>query len=94
MKFLVELNRHLSSLSSIFMTKVNTAFTVQLLFLSRMNTSQLDRLPVELFHHVLSYFTAHEIFYAFTLTDDEDTPGLMDLFAHDFKSINLLAFRH
>lgn len=99
-----------------------------------MNTFQLDRLPVELFHHLLGYFSAHEIFYTFTnitlyidsvlfsytnyrvnfketsragfdlfcrhvipdrvvaltLTDDEDTPGLIDLFCSRFR-IDLFA---
>lgn len=31
-----------------------------------MNNCQLDNLPVELIHHILSYFAAHEIFYTFT----------------------------
>lgn len=31
-----------------------------------MTISRLDHLPVELFHHVFSYLSAHEIFYAFT----------------------------
>lgn len=30
-----------------------------------MNTCQLDKLPVELIHHLLSYFSAHEIFCTF-----------------------------
>ena len=30
-----------------------------------MSTSQLDILPVELVHHLLNYFSAHEIFYTF-----------------------------
>lgn len=96
---------------------------------SRMNTTRLDHLPVELFHHLFSYFSAHEILYSFihitsyidsiinsytnyriqfkaisrtdfdlvcrhivpdqvialTLSDDEDTPGLVGLFLDRFE---------
>lgn len=31
-----------------------------------MNISRLDRLPVELFHHVFSYLFAYEIVYGFS----------------------------
>ena len=99
------------------------------LHFSRMNTSRLDHLPVELAHHLLGYFSAHEIFYSFanvtsyidavlatytnyrvnfkaisrnnfdlvcryiipdqvialTLSDDEDTPGLIGLFLSQFQ---------
>jgi hypothetical protein len=94
-----------------------------------MNTCRLDNLPVELIHHLLSYFSAHEIFYTFTnvtsyinavlaaysnykvnfksitktnfdltcqhiipdqvisltLSDDEETPGLIELFLSRFQ---------
>lgn len=94
-----------------------------------MNNCQLDNLPVELIHHLLTYFSAHEIFYTFinvtsyinavlaaysnyrinckaitranfdlicqhiipdqvialTLSNDEDTPGLVDLFLSRFQ---------
>jgi hypothetical protein len=94
-----------------------------------MNNCQLDYLPVELIHHLLNYFTAHEIFYTFinvtpyldavlvaysnykvnfksitrinfdlvcqhitpdqvialTLSDNEYTPGLMELFLSRFQ---------
>jgi hypothetical protein len=30
-----------------------------------MNNCRLDRLPVELIHHILNYFAAHEVFYTF-----------------------------
>jgi hypothetical protein len=97
-----------------------------------MNTCRLDNLPVELIHHLLSYFSANEIFYTFTnvtsyidavllaysnykvnfksitktnfhltcqhiipdqvisltLSDDEETPGLLQLFLSRFQ-INL-----
>lgn len=94
-----------------------------------MNISRLDALPVELIHHLLSYFSAHEILYSFahvnsyfdsilasyadyrvnfkairrshfdwicqqikpdqvialTLSSDEDTPGLIDIFLSRFQ---------
>jgi hypothetical protein len=94
-----------------------------------MNSFQLDNLPVELIHYLLSYFSAHEIFYTFinvtsyinavlaaysnykvnfksitktnfdltcqhiipdqvislTLSDDEETPGLIELFLSRFQ---------
>jgi hypothetical protein len=94
-----------------------------------MSCCQLDHLPVELIHHLLSYFSAHEIFYSFinvtsyidavllaysnykinfksitktnfhlicrhimpdkvialTLSDDEMTPGLIELFLSRFQ---------
>jgi len=94
-----------------------------------MNSCRLDNLPVELIHHLLTYFSAHEIFYTFinvtsyinavllpysnyiinfksitktnfdlicqhiipdqvialTLSNDEDTPGLIELFISHFQ---------
>ena len=94
-----------------------------------MSISQLDALPVELVHHLLNYFSAHEIFYTFhnvtsyidavllnyadyrvnfksisrtnfdlicqhiipshvialTLSDNEMTPGLINLFLSRFQ---------
>jgi len=94
-----------------------------------MNSCRLDHLPVELIHHLFTYFSAHEIFYTFinvtsyinsvllayanykvnfksitktnfdltcrhiipdqvialTLSDDEDTPGLIELFLSHFQ---------
>jgi hypothetical protein len=94
-----------------------------------MNNCRLDSLPVELIHHLLSYFLAHEIFYTFsnitsyldavlvacsnyqinfksitktnfdlmcrhiipnqvialTLSNDQDTPGLVELFLSRFQ---------
>jgi hypothetical protein len=94
-----------------------------------MNSCRLDNLPVELIHHLLAYFSAHEIFYTFinvtsyinavlasysnykvnfksitktkfdlicqhiipdqvialTLSDDEETPGLIELFLSRFQ---------
>ena len=95
----------------------------------KMSNCRLDRLPVELIHHLLSYFSAHEIFHSFihvssyidaillvysnyrinfksisrtnfdlicqhvvpdqvvalTLSNDENTPGLIDLFLSRFQ---------
>ena len=94
-----------------------------------MNSSRLDNLPVELIHHLLGYFSAHEIFHSLinvtsyidailitygnyrvnfkaitrqhfdlvcrylipdqvislTLSNNEDTPGLTDLFLSRFQ---------
>ena len=94
-----------------------------------MNTNRLNSLPVELIHHILSYFAAHEIFYTFanissyldavlvayssyrlnfksisktnfdlvcqritpnqvialTLSNDENTPGLVECFLSRFQ---------
>jgi hypothetical protein len=94
-----------------------------------MDNCRLDTLPVELVHHLLNYFSAHEIFYTFsnvssyidavlvaysyyrmncksitksnfdlvcqcieptkvialTLSNDEDTPGLVELFLSRFQ---------
>ena len=94
-----------------------------------MSVSRLDHLPAELVHHLLGYFSAHEIFYTFhnvisyidailatysnyrinfkgisrhqfdlvcqhiipehvvglTISDDEETPGLIDLFLSRFR---------
>ena len=94
-----------------------------------MNISRLDSLPAELVHHLLGYFSAHEIFYTFhnvtsyidailptysnyrinfkgisrrqfdlvcqhiipkqvvglAISDDEETPGLIDLFLTRFR---------